>query len=376
MKNLLLVIAIAFISNTYAQQTINASIMHDGIQRDYILYVPAIYSPGTPTPLVFNFHGYTSSATEQMFYGDFRSIADTANFLLVHPMGTLDPSNQPYWNANWGGTVDDIGFTEALLDSLDVNYNINMDRVFSTGMSNGGFMSYTLACELGDRFAAIASVTGTMNLNQSSTCTPAHPTPIMEIHGTSDGTVPYNGLAGSMESIPNVLDYWVNYNNCAPTAVETAVPNTSVTDGCTATHFIYENGDNGVDVEHYRINSGAHTWPSAPIVIGTTNFDINASEKIWEFFAKYDINGKIGTNDIIESDLSNLSISPNPTHEQIQIQGLNSGDYSYKLISMQGEIIVSSSNQNRINVAELNSGVYFIQLEQGQSSKTIKFIKQ
>ena len=376
MKNLLLVIAIALISNINAQQTINASIMHDGIQRDYILYVPAIYSPGTPTPLVFNFHGYTSNATEQMFYGDFRSIADTANFLLVHPMGTLDPSNQPYWNANWGGTIDDIGFTEALLDSLAVTYNINMDRVFSTGMSNGGFMSYTLACELGNRFAAIASVTGTMNLNQSTTCNPAHPTPIMEIHGTSDGTVPYNGLAGSMESIPNVLDYWVNYNNCAPTAIETAVPNTSVTDGCTATHFIYENGDNGVDVEHYRINNGGHTWPGAPVVVGTTNFDINASEKIWEFFAKYDINGKIGTNDIIENNLSNLTVSPNPATEQIRIQGLNSEDYSYKLFSMQGEVVLSSSNQNLINVSKLNSGVYFIQLEQGQFSKTLKFIKQ
>lgn len=376
MKNLLLVIAIAIISNINAQQTINASIMHDGIQRDYILYVPAIYSPGTPTPLVFNFHGYTSSATEQMFYGDFRSIADTANFLLVHPMGTLDPSNQPYWNANWGGTVDDIGFTEALLDSLAVTYNINMDRVFSTGMSNGGFMSYTLACELGNRFAAIASVTGTMNLNQSSTCNPAHPTPIMEIHGTSDGTVPYNGLAGSMESIPNVLNYWVNYNNCTLTAIETAVPNTSIVDGCTATHFIYENGDNGVDVEHYKINNGGHTWPGAPVVVGTTNFDINASEKIWEFFAKYDINGKIGTNDIIENNLSNLTVSPNPATEQIRIQGLNSEDYSCKLISMQGEVVLSSSNQNLINVSKLNSGVYFIQLEQGQFSKTLKFIKQ
>lgn len=376
MKNLLLMIALAFISNLHAQQTINASIMHDGIQRDYILYVPATYSAGTPTPLVFNFHGYTSNATEQMFYGDFRPIADTANFLLVHPMGTLDPSNQPYWNANWGGTVDDIGFTEALLDSLAVTYNINMDRVFSTGMSNGGFMSYTLACELGNRFAAIASVTGTMNLNQSSTCTPSHPTPIMEIHGTADATVPYTGLAGSMESIPNVLDYWVNYNNCTPSVIETAVPNTSIVDGCTATHFIYENGDNGVDVEHYKINLGGHTWPGAPVAVGTTNYDINASEKIWEFFAKYDINGKIGTNELIENKFSNLSLSPNPTSNQIYIHGLNSEQYSYNIISMQGEIMLAASNQNQINVSGLNSGVYFIQVKQGHFSKTLKFIKQ
>lgn len=376
MKHLLLAIVTTFASSLYAQQTINASIIHDGIQRDYILYVPAIYTPGTPTPLVFNFHGYTSSATEQMYYGDFRPIADTANFLLVHPMGTLDPNNQPYWNANWGGTVDDIGFTEALLDSLAVDYSINMDRVFSTGMSNGGFMSYTLACELGHRFAAIASVTGTMNLNQSSTCTPSHPTPIMEIHGTSDGTVPYTGLAGSMESIPNVLDYWVNFNNCTPTPIETAVSNTSTTDGCTATHFIYENGDNGVEVEHYRINNGGHTWPGSSFVVGTTNYDMDASEKIWEFFAKYDINGKIGVNEINETELTNLSLSPNPVNETLNINGLIKGSSSNKIITLRGEVIQTSADETSIDVSKLKPGVYFIVVKQGESVKSLKFIKQ
>jgi polyhydroxybutyrate depolymerase len=90
-----------------------------------------------------------------MFYGDFRTIADTAGFLLVHPLGTLDPTGTTYWNSGWGGTVDDIGFTGALIDSIAEAYSVNLDRVYSTGMSNGGFMSYTLACSLSDRIAAI-----------------------------------------------------------------------------------------------------------------------------------------------------------------------------------------------------------------------------
>ncbi|MBQ19719.1 MAG: hypothetical protein CMD31_03085 [Flavobacteriales bacterium] len=73
-----------------AQQTINDSIFHNGIYRTYILYVPATYNAANATPLVLNFHGYTSNANAQMYYGDFRAIADTANFILVHPMGTLD----------------------------------------------------------------------------------------------------------------------------------------------------------------------------------------------------------------------------------------------------------------------------------------------
>jgi len=101
------------------QQTINASITHGGLQRDYILYVPASYSSATAVPLVFNFHGYTSNANDQMWYGDFRAISDTAGFIIVHPMGTIDNTGATHWNVGWGGsTVDDIDFTEALMDDL------------------------------------------------------------------------------------------------------------------------------------------------------------------------------------------------------------------------------------------------------------------
>ena len=96
--------------------------IHDGITRSYTIYVPASYSPGTPAPMVLNFHGYTSSAFEQLYYGDFRAIADTAGFLLVVPNGTLDATGTNYWNSGWGGTVDDIGFNSALIDEMAATY--------------------------------------------------------------------------------------------------------------------------------------------------------------------------------------------------------------------------------------------------------------
>ena len=164
---------------TLSQQTINASITHGGLQRDYILYVPTSYSAATSAPLVFNFHGYTSNANEQMWYGDFRPIADTAGFIIVHPNGTLDNSGTSHWNVGWGGsTVDDIGFTESLIDNLSATYNIDNNRIYSTGMSNGGFMSYQLACELSDRIAAIASVTGSMSTNWFNSCSPTIKCPL------------------------------------------------------------------------------------------------------------------------------------------------------------------------------------------------------
>ena len=113
---------------SFAQQTINGSITHGGVQRTYILYVPASYSAVTAAPLVFNFHGYTSNASAQIFYGEFRPIADTAGFLLVVPQGTIDGQGNTYWNSGWLGATDDVGFTEALIDSLSASYNINQEN--------------------------------------------------------------------------------------------------------------------------------------------------------------------------------------------------------------------------------------------------------
>jgi len=368
-----------FISISYSQQTINGSITHGGLTRTYILYVPASYSAGTSAPLVFNFHGYTSNATEQMFYGDFRSIADTAGFLLVHPMGTLDGSGQPYWNSGWGGTVDDIGFTSALIDSLSLNYTINQDRIFSTGMSNGGFMSYTLACELSDRIAAIASVTGAMNLNQSSTCNASHQMPVMEIHGTSDGTVAYTG-ASWIEATSNTLNYWATFNNCAIPAIMTPVPNINLTDGCTAEHYIYPNGLNGVEVEHYKIIGGGHTWPGAPFTVGVTNRDIDASIKIWEFFMQYDINGKIGYTALNDLSSNNkLTVYPNPALNTISIKGIdNSGNITaIQITTISGKNVKFLESYNEsIDISDLVDGIYFISFLNGNESQTIRFVKR
>ena len=230
MKKLILLI-ICLPLFTLGQQTINASINHGGITRDYILYVPNSYVTGNQVPLVFNFHGYTSNATQQMWYGDFRAIADTAGFIIVNPEGTLDNSGVTHWNVGWGGsTIDDIGFTSALIDSIAAEYSINQDRIYSTGMSNGGFMSYQLACELSDRIAAIASVTGSMNLGWFNSCNPSHPMPVMEIHGTLDQTIPYN--AGSFtESATDIMDFWRGINNCNNTPIVTNIPDINTTDG-------------------------------------------------------------------------------------------------------------------------------------------------
>ena len=350
---------------------------HDGLTRSYTLYVPASYTPGTPAPVVLNFHGYTSTAFEQFYYGDFRAIADTAGFLIVVPMGTLDATGTTYWNSGWGGTVDDIGFTSALIDEVAATYSVNLDRVYSTGMSNGGFMSYTLACSLSNRIAAIASVTGSMNVGQDQTCNAVHPTPVMEIHGTADLTVPYDG-GTFMEAIPNVLSYWINFNNCNATPVVTDVPNTNLTDGCTAVHYLYSGGTNGVDVEHYKIIDGGHTWPGSIFTVGVTNNDFNASKKIWQFFMQYDINGRIQANSVSDLNADEISIYPNPTTDKIAIQGfpqkLTAANCS--LFSVEGkQFNIDILENNNLDTSNLESGVYFVRIATKEGSATVQFVK-
>ncbi len=291
-----------------AQETVYGSIMHDDLEREYILYIPDGYTGATAVPLLFNFHGFGSTASEQMAYGDFRPIADSEGFLLVHPQGTLF-AGITHWNVGgWttGSTVDDVGFTEALLDALSLEYNIDATRVYSTGMSNGGYMSFLLACQLSERFAAIASVTGSMTPETYDEANPQHPTPILQIHGTADSVVPYEGTVWS-KSIDEVIEYWVDYDNCDPLPVITALPDIDPEDGSTVEHIVYYDGDNGVAVEHFKVIGGDHTWPGNAYGGAGTNYDIDASEEIWTFFSRYDISGR--------TELPRLLVGPGPAED-------------------------------------------------------------
>lgn len=369
MKSLLLYLSICLAISTFGQQTINASITHDGMQRDYILYLPASYDGTTAVPLLFNFHGYTSNAQQQMFYGDFRPIADTANFIIAHPQGTLDGSGTTHFNVGFGGsTVDDVGFTSALLDTLIADYNINEDRVYSTGMSNGGYMSFHLACNLSSRIAAIGSVTGAMVPTTMANCNASHMTPVLQIHGTADATVPYNGGAWT-EAIPDVLDHWATYNSLNPTPLIEPVPDNSSTDGSTAERFSYFDGNGCVKVLHYKITNGGHTWPGSAINLNGTNYDIDASTEVWRFVSQFDINGVISSCQTIgldELSVHPYSVYPNPADDMISIDGLKQASVNAKLTNLAGQVVWSgqvSQLKNTIDISDLPSGSYQLILE-------------
>lgn len=375
-KTLLSLILILTLFSAKAQTTFIDSIFVGGQYRSYRLYVPAIYTGASARPLILNLHGYTSNAQQQELYSNFMPIADTANFLMVFPNGTFS-SGQRFWNAGLSSAlVNDIAFLSALIDSLDLTYNINLNRVYSTGMSNGGYMSHTLACELSNRITAIASVTGSIfNTQYGSNCHPMRPVPVMQIHGTNDPTVPYIGSSTSMP-IDSVVKYWVTKNNCNPVATFSNVPNTSSTDGCTAEHYRYLNGTSGSSVELYKIIGGTHTWPGFPFGGLGTNLDINASKEIWRFFNKYSLSA-LTTVDENEQLKNILKVYPNPVSSVLNINLENESSVSIIISDVLGKIVLAEASQtNSISVANLTSGIYFLSVKtQSGAEAKVKFIK-
>ena len=271
--------------------TIDGTLAYGEISRTFILYVPSSYDSSSKQPLVFNFHGYSSNAREQMAYGDLRSQADANGFILVHPEALDDIYGRSYWNIKgWSTSVhDDVKFVENLINLLMDKYSINAERIYSTGMSNGGFFSFHLACNLSASFAAVASVTGSMTYETFDNCNPRKPTPVMQIHGSLDATVPYKGLdALNMKPIMDVMEYWKVSNGCDDyiLSLPGILPGTS---SWTET-YEYNNCLNNTQNVHLYVQGAGHIWPGSRY---SSIASPDSSSRIWGFFSTYDINGVI-----------------------------------------------------------------------------------
>lgn len=316
MLRLVLALSLFFsLASALPSQTLTGSFYYDGILRDYRLYLPDDYDGSEAWPLVFNLHGYTSNAFQQELYTQMNVIADTGRFLVCYPNGVNNA-----WNVGLGlggPDIDDAGFLNALLDTLFVHYAVDPSRVYSCGMSNGGYMSYKLACESADRFAAIASVTGSMVPAEAALCFPSRHMPVLEIHGTGDLVVPYEGLINSL-SIPELLQFWTGQNGCQGDPEVIPIPNTSITDGCTAELFQYNDCLDGTEVWHYKVTLGGHTWPGSFLIVGVTNQDFNASSAIWEFFLRHTLNGPSAVGEQ-EEEAFQPALYPNPFTEGFSV---------------------------------------------------------
>jgi polyhydroxybutyrate depolymerase len=350
-----------------AGTTVEDSILSGGIYRKYRLYIPSSYTGAQNVPLVLNLHGFSTDALQHQYYASFMGVADTAGFLVLHPQGT---GQNPYWNAGLSGSPNDVQFIGALMDTIMAGYKVDADRVYCAGFSSGAIMSYYLACQLPSRFAAIASVAGTMLNNWSFGCNPNRAYPVMLIHGTSDNTVTYSG-SGLYAPVDSVKMKWVRHNNCVRSPSGTAVPDTSNSDFSTATHYVHDQGVDGSSVELYKVQNGGHSWPGASVYIDLTNKDFGASVEIWRFFRKYRIS-QFTTKVALREDAEDRIRIASPVGDRIALGG--PVRVAYEIVALDGKSVMSGTvDGNTIDVSRLPGGIYF--LRAGNDPKAIRFVK-
>ena len=258
---------------------------HDNLDRFYYVYTPSNLDSNESIPVLFAFHGYGSSAIRHLNYTNYFPLADSENFIVIYPQGATTANLSSHWNVGgWTSksTNNDLDFVDTVIGLIKSKIQIDETRIYSSGMSNGGYMGYHLACNLSSKFAAIASVTGSMTNDTFNDCNPVHPTPILQIHGLLDFVVPYQGNAGS-KSIPDVIDYWVNYNSCN-TDPETVI---KYDDYSLILYDTYTSCLNDVNVKLILHPEMGHDWPSL------RSYNIDASIEIWNFVSKFDQFGLI-----------------------------------------------------------------------------------
>jgi len=296
--------------NLKAQVT-SGILSQGGLNRTYIAYLPTSYTAGSNLPVVFVLHALTMNGQRMMQVTGMNAVAETNNFIAVYPDGIGGS-----WNVGFGipgaSTADDVGFIDALADEMVNLYGADLNRLYACGLSNGGFLSYKLACESTKCFAAIAPVSGVITDAAFATCAPTRSVPVLHIHGTADAIVPFNGIVG-FKSVNDVLAYWLfNNNNCSGNPTITALPNTNPFDLSTVDRWAWSPCDNGAEVQLLKVNGGGHQWPGTTVLLGglgTINRDINASAEIWNFFNRFSCN-QSAANPIPPAPTA--SASPNP----------------------------------------------------------------
>ena len=262
-----------------AGSTVESTLVSGGIERLYRVYVPGSYDGVQPLPLVMSLHGLGGNARLQEQHTGFNDLAEREGFIAVYPQATGDRSTWRSEARGRAGQVDDVQFLSDLLAELKATYCVDPARVYVDGVSNGGGMTVTLACALGDELSAIGTVAA---VTHTSACAPDEPVPLIAFHGTADEVVPYEG--GRLFA-----------------AAEAWTADWAASNGCTASDPKPQEGDvsavhytdcaENADVIFYTIHGGGHAWPGvSPLLdgrFGETTQDINATEAMWAFFAEH-----------------------------------------------------------------------------------------
>ncbi|HZZ29677.1 MAG TPA: PHB depolymerase family esterase [Pirellulales bacterium] len=281
----------------------------DNQERSYQVYVPPKYDPKHPTPVVLVLHGAYTNGPITAIYSGLNRTADERNFIAVYPNGTALGDTKPqlggaalFWNCSdrtphlfGSNPPNDVKFLGAVLDDLGTVANVDPNRIYATGISNGGMMCYALAAGLSDRIAAIAPIAGSLCLDNVHL---KRPVSVLHFHGTDDKLVPYAGARNTAEgvfhckSVDGTMTEWAKLDGCPEKPQVEELPKKE-DDGTSVKRYTYGPGKDGSEVMLIQITGGGHTWPNRPMLpaletaLGKTTHQISANDMMWDFFDKH-----------------------------------------------------------------------------------------
>ncbi len=279
-------------SGTDANGNVEHTIVHDGLERSYIVHFPPNYVANGEAALVMSLHGRPGTSHETMKAQRWGDVGDKENFVVVYPQGSevlWREKSLTHWNAlNMETGVDDVSFLKHVVASIVEDYDTDPKRTYVAGFSNGGMMVSRLACEAGDTFAAMASVAG-VGSTAHTDCVPEQVTPIAFIHGEKDELPPKEGRASNLRPVQETLDVFINTYGCSKDPTIRELEDVDQADQTTTIHTAYVDCSKGATVEYFFVQNGGHTWPgNTPNErLGHTSQDFKATEELWAFFKQH-----------------------------------------------------------------------------------------
>ena len=279
--------------NNQSQEILFCEMIWEEINREFYIVNPSNLNSDNQLPLLISLHGGADYADANMQYTGFLDIINEKGFVAIFPQGTVAAGKgDTGWYAGGDCTnleVCDLSFIERLIDYSIEDLNIDKNRVYVSGFSNGAFMVYTLACFLSNKVAAFAPVSGSMSPDDYQICNPQRPIPVIHIHGTSDDSIPIQGN-DYVTPLQQVSSYLSSLNNCSQNSIVNGEDTNE--DGYAWYSEISSNCNQGVIVNFTYLENFGHSWPSTESGKGG-GADIDGASFIWEFLSTYDINGSI-----------------------------------------------------------------------------------
>ena len=305
---------------------------HNNATRDYWVDYPE--NATEDTPLIIAMHGRNQFLVTFIPQSQMSNFANPQNVAVVYPQG-LNFWGVPAWNTGvwWSNSVyDDVGYIDALIDSVSSNFAIDSNRIYACGFSNGGFMAYDLACELPDRIVAFGSVSGNFMMNSNQDCTNEREIPIMHIHGTSDLIVNYYPptIDLSMASL-EAMEWWSIENDLTELTIEALNDNVNIYTNSSLT--------SNTKFIHFQVVSGGHEW---------FNYDwgFHASEELLNFFLQYNMADFYDHSPVLSSIENHQTMEDVPFSVSISAQSPVESQLTYHAYSDTSAIIVFLNGEN------------------------------